>query len=65
MSGAARIPGALDRTCASPLGKHDEVSLSQADGLLADRMSPARAPRDQVVFDDALGARHHLPGNLA
>ena len=46
------------------LREHDEVSLSQTDGLLAHRVPPARAPRDQVVLDDALSAGHHDSGDL-
>jgi hypothetical protein len=47
------------------LGKQNEIALSQADGFFTGRMTPARAPRDQVVFDDVLGARHYPLGNLA
>ena len=64
MSGAARIPGALDKYVSIALWKHDEVSLSQTDGFLADRVSPAAAPRDHVIFDDPLGSGHHPLGDL-
>ena len=52
-------PGRARQDVRVALREHDEVSLAQTDRLLADRVSPARAARDQVVFDDALGARHH------
>ena len=46
------------------LGQHEEVSLLHAERLLADGVSPARPSRDHVVFDDALGARHHGGGDI-
>jgi hypothetical protein len=48
-----------------PLREDDEISFVQPDRLLIDDLSPARAARDQVVFDHALGARHHRRRNLA
>ena len=47
------------------LREQNEVALVEMDRLAADRMSPARAAGDQVIFDDALGARHHFRGDRA
>ena len=39
------------------LGKDDEVAFPQRDWFLADDIAPTSAAGDQVVFDDALGAK--------
>ena len=65
MSGAARMPGRARQHVRVALREQDEVALLETDRWLADDVSPARAPRDQVVLDDALGARHHRLRDLA
>jgi len=44
------------------LRKQDHVALIEPDGWLSNRMSPAGASRDDVVFEDALRARHDDAG---
>ena len=59
------VPGALDRTCASPCGNRSRSpSRNRIGGSPADPR-PARALRDDVVLDDPLGAGHHHPGDVS
>ncbi len=57
-------PGDARQYVRIALGENDDVSLPQAERLLADRLSPALTARDEMVFDDPLGARHHFRRNL-
>jgi hypothetical protein len=47
------------------LRKHDEIALAERDRFLTDRVSPAVAPRDEVVLDHTLRAGHHLRRDVA
>jgi len=41
------------------LREDDQIPFTKLDRFLANRMSPAGAPRDQVVLNHAVRTRHH------
>ena len=60
VTGWARMPGALDMTCGSPLVKTMTSPCLEPHRLLAEHGGVAAAFGDHVIGDQVTGARQHL-----